>query len=218
MKKILCLLLVSVLLFSLCGCFGSDKDVRGEVTSATQSQEVTEFSFGKTASNTYKNDFLGLSCTLPEEWSFATDEEILELNSITKDALDEDLTEVLENADLIYDMNASTAEGSNVNVNLQKLSLAQVATLDIKKELESQIDMIKSSYESMGFTKTEAVYEKVKVDGKDVDALKITANIQDYSFYGVSFSFRKGNYLATATVGAMGTDKTAEYLGYFKFN
>lgn len=220
MKKILCLLLVLVLLFGLCGCFvKSEQDVRGEVVSSTQSEEeATEFSFGNTASNTYKNDFLGIGCTLPSEWTFATQEEILELNQLSKDSLDEEVAKAIEEAELIYDMSASTIDGSNININLQKISLAQIATLDIKKELEAQIDTIKSTYDTMGFTDTVVSYEKVTVDGKEFDALRITAKVQDVAFYGVSFAFRKSNYLATVSVGSIPSDKTAEYLGYFKFD
>ena len=108
MKKFLCLFLAVVLLASLCGCFGGNgtDDVRGDIASEStiQNENEPEFSLGKATSNTYNNDFLGISCTLPTEWAFYTDEQILELNNIVGTIVDEDIAERLKNANTIYDI------------------------------------------------------------------------------------------------------------------
>lgn len=220
MKKILSLLLIALMVCSLCGCFGDNTtdDVRGDINSAEQNsqQSEPEFSLGASANNTYKNDFLGISCTLPSEWVFYTDKQILELNNIVGDLVDEDVAKQLENANTIYDMLATYQdEGSSINVNLEKLSAAQIINLDIKKTLESQISAIESSYANMGYTDIKTAYQKIKVDGKEFDGLKITAKIQGIDFYVVVFTFRKSNYLANVTVSSLQTDKTDTFLGYF---
>ncbi len=231
MKKILSLLLAAMMIVSFCGCFddGEADNVRGEILGGgssveeisseleTSSEEAQpEFSMGKATSNTYKNDFLGLNCTLPEEWVFYTDKQILELNNVVGEVIDEKTASQLENANIIYDMYASIeAEGSSININLEKFSAVQMVTLDIKQVLEAQIDTIKSAYQNMGYTDTQVTYQKVKVDGKEFDALKITAKIQGIDFYSVSFAFKKGNYLANVAIGSLQTDKTDTYMGYF---
>ena len=224
MKKVLCLFLAVITLVSLCGCFGDNKtdDVRGNITSGNDSQTNSqnksepEFSLGKTTNNRYNNDFLGISCTLPSEWVFYTDKQILELNNIVGDVVDEEVADRLKNANIIYDMFAAyETEGSNINIVLEKVNAVQMITLDIRQTLEAQIDTIKSTYQNMGYTDIDVKYRKVKVDGKEFDGLKITAKIQGVDFYGSAFTFKKSNYLANITICSLQTDKTDTILSYF---
>lgn len=224
MKKFLCLFLSIMMLISLFGCFGGNEpdDVRGDISGETGAQstgsneEKPEFSLGTATNNTYTNAFLGMSCTLPAEWVFYTDEQILEINNIVGDVVDEDIAERLENADIIYDMFATyETEGSSINVNLEKLSALQLISLDIKQILEAQIDTIKTAYENMGYTDTNVAYEKITVDGKEFDGLTITAKILGIDFYATIFAFAKGNYLANVSICSIETDKTDAILSYF---
>lgn len=223
MKKILSLVLAIIMLVGLCSCLSDNENdnVRGDIVTQTSSESESQpesepqLSLGKTANNTYNNEFLGLSCTLPSEWTFYTDEQILELNSITADLVDEEIAKSLENANLIYDMYAIKADGSNININLEKLNAVQLITLDIKATLESQIDTIKTAFEDIGYTDFNAKYQKVTVDGKEFDALVYNAKIQGIDFYGNVITFRKGNYLANVTVSSLQTDKTSDILSCF---
>lgn len=220
MKKAACLFLAVIMHASLCGCHADNEtdDIRGTVISGNNSQDAKEpeLSLGKTENNTYNNEFLGISCTLPSEWVFYTDEQILELNNIVGDVLGEEIAQQLKNANVIYDMYASSqADGCNMNVTLEKLSAAQAIRLDIKQALEAQFDTMKSSYQNMGYTDIRIEYEKIEVDGKEFDGLKIVAKIQGYDFYVTMFAFRKSNYLANVTIGSLQTDKTDTILSYF---
>lgn len=216
MKKLLCLFMAIIMLTGLCGCL-DNQDVRGEINSGGQEEEESKFSLGQTADNTYKNDYLGISCTLPSDWVFYTDEEILELNNIVAGTVDEDIAKALENANIIYDMYATNPNDySNINVNLEKLSAVQIATADLKELLEAQFDGIKSTFSNMGYTDINIAYEKITVDGKEFDGAKITAKIQGVDFHSVVFCFKKGLYLANVSLGSIQTDKTAEILSYFK--
>lgn len=222
MKKFLCILLAVLMVLSLGGCFGdpADADVRGDITGNTtnpsQTQNEPEFSLGKAANNTYTNDFLGISCTLSDQWVFYTDEEILALNNIVGDYVDEEVAEQIKKATIIYDMYATVPEtGDSININLEKLNAVQLISLDIKKTLESQISVIQTAYQNMGYTDTQVVYQKVSVDGKEFDALKITATIQGIDFYGTCFTFRKGSYLSTVTICSLLTDNFDTLAGCF---
>ena len=216
MKKCLCVFLSILMLVTLCAC--DTENVRGEIVGGDQNQNQSEpeFSLGKATGNTYKNDFLGISCTLTDGWAFFTDEQIRELNNLASDYMDEDVAEQLKNADVVYDMYAQNqAAGANMNINMQKLNVAQLVGLDIKTVLESQIGAIKSTYENMGCTDIQAVYQKVKVDGKDFDALRITGKMQGMDIYVLCFSFLRSNYLATVSLFSMQTDKIGDMLDYF---
>ena len=239
MKKILCVFLSVVMILGMClalvGCGPEDirgdittkptENIRGEVsgdnnkpdetTAPTQPKETEpDFSMGKSTGNTYKNDFLGISCTLPADWVFYTDEQIMQLINVVGDYMDESVKDQLKNATIIYDMQAA-AQGSSVGVNMEKLNALQIAGLNIKQVLESQIPTIKDMYSQMGYTVTKAECDKVTVDGKEFDCLKLTAKIQDMDFVLVAFSFRKNNYLATVTVGTFGASQLDTILGYF---
>ncbi len=220
MKKFLCLFLTLIMLMGLCGCLGGNEDVRGDInndsTSNTESDTESKFSLGETAQSTYKNDYLGISCNLPDGWTFYTDEQILQLNNLVGDIADEDIAKQLENANIIYDMYATNeSDYSNMNVNLEKLTAAQLLTLDLKKSLESQFDGIKSSYKNMGYTDINLAYQKITVDGKEFDGIKINAKIQGINFYSAVFCFKKGTYLANITVASLQNDKIDTLLGYF---
>lgn len=214
MKKSVCLLLAALMLVALFGC-GTDH-IRGEIVGGDETPSEPEFSLGTTTGKTYKNDFLGISCTLPDGWVFYTDAQIRELNNLTGEYLDEDVAQVLANATIVYDMFAqNTVQGATMNINMEKLNVVQVVGLDIKKTLEAQIDALKSTYENMGCTDIQAGYQKIKVDGKDFDALRITAKMQGVDMFVVTFAFLRGNYLANVSICSVQTDQIGDILDYF---
>lgn len=215
MKKFLALLLAAVMVLGLCGCV--QEDVRGDIYDG-ETESEPEFSLGKTSNNIYKNDFLGLSCSLPSDWQFYSDEQILELNNITAEYIDDEVLEKIQNANLIYDMYAThPTSGSNMNLILEKVSPLKIATLDLKTSLESQIDVIKQNFENMGYTNLTVKYQKITVDGKEYDGLVLYAEIQGVSFYEKVFAFKKGSYVVNVTVGTLANDETDKVLGYFDF-
>ena len=211
MKKVFCIILSMLMLLSLFGCTGNTdpEDIRGEVSGTTEGtqEEKPEFSLGDTTGSTYTNDFLGISCTLPEGWVFYTDEQMKELNNLVGDYMDEEVAEQLKNATIIYDIIAqNTTDGSSINVAMEKLNVIQIVSLDVKKALEAQIDGIKSTYANIGYTDVQVEYQKLTVDGKEFDSLKIQAKVQGLDFTGVLFAFPKGDYLANVTVCSLSAD------------
>ena len=241
MKKLFCLLLSALLLISLCGCVpntgnlrgeietpSSSEDLRGEVQTPSSSENISDddetppttsepvLSLGKTENNRYHNDYFGVSCTLPSDWFFYTDEEIRELNNFTMDSLDEDFAENLKNATIIYDMFAKTPNGFNfTNITMEKLTPLQVLTSDLKTALESQFPTLESSYANMGYTNIQTAYQKVTVDGKEYDGMKLTAQLQGIDFYVVSICYLKKSYLVSVSVASLVTDDTDTLLSYY---
>lgn len=218
MKKVFCIILSMLMLLSLFGCTGNTEpeDIRGEVSGTTEGtqEEKPEFSLGDTTGSTYTNDFLGISCTLPEGWVFYTDEQMKELNNLVGDYMDEEVAEQLKNATIIYDIIAqNTTDGSSINVAMEKLNVIQIVSLDVKKALEAQIDGIKSTYANIGYTDVQVEYQKLTVDGKEFDSLKIQAKVQGLDFTGVLFAFPKGDYLANVTVCSLSADTVNSILG-----
>lgn len=222
MKRFLCLFLIIIMLFGFAGCFDdkevNDDDVRGNITTAKPDENESEFSLGGVTNNNYKNDFLGINCSLPSDWTFLSEEEILDINNIVKDNASGDFAEQLKNASVIYDMFASAEGGlKNVNVTLEKKDADLIKNINIKDAIELTFDTIKSTYSEMGYTDVSVNYQKVTVDGKTFDGMRITAKMQGYDFYAVGITFVRGNYLASVTVSSAVTDKTSTILNYFNF-
>lgn len=242
MKKLLCIVMAVIMLLGLCACGGnSEEDVRGSISGgiSTQPQKETEeatdaptdapteeptveateeapqFSLGSSSSNTYTNSFLGLSCTLPENWTFATDEEILQMNNIASSMMDEETAKAIAEANIVYDMFAQSTTGSSINVNLEKVTAIQSVMLDVKQTLEAQLPTIKSTFENMGYTNVQAVYQTVTIDGQEFDGLAISAEIQGMTFYEILFSFKKENYLANVTLGTIQAEELEVMLNSF---
>lgn len=218
MKKVFCIILSVLMLLSLFGCTGNTdpEDIRGEVSGTTEGtqEEKPEFSLGDTTGSTYTNDFLGISCTLPEGWVFYTDEQIKEQNNITENYLDEEVIEQLKKASIVYDMIAQhMTDGSSINVTMAKLNADQLEDLNIKDILEADIDAIKSTYANIGYTDVQVGYQKLTVDGKEFDSLKIQAKFLGQTFSSVLFAFLKGDYLANVTVCSLSADTVNSVIG-----
>ena len=222
MKKIISLLLAVLMLLGCCGCgdSGAGEDVRGEVIDDTQNAtEGTEpmFSLGETSGKTYSNEFLGLRCTVPDGWEFYADEQILELNNIAGDCMDEAVSQQIAAAQIVYDMFAiNQEEGSNMNVNLEKVGAVQLLTMDLKTVMENQIEAIRTTYENIGYTDINIEYQKVKVDKQELDGLVITAKIQGIDFYSTIFAFTKYSYIANVTICSQQAEKIDDILDCFK--
>lgn len=215
MKKFLCILLSVLLTMSLWAC-SSDEDVRGEITTDPTDPQ---FSLGTTANNTYKNDYLGLSCTLPSDWVFYTDEQIRELNNFVGDMAGDDFQDAVENAEVIQDMYASYQGGlATVNVTLQKLSALQLAGINLKAVLEAQFPTIKQALENMGCTNVQLNYGKITINGKEYDGATVSASVSGIPIYETLVSFVRGRYYATVTVCTLQNDDTANLLNQFTFS
>ncbi len=230
MKKILCLLLVCVLLLGLCGCSllnPFDKGAPSDPVPETQNppensgtpaqKDESKDLLGAVTNGVYENDYLGVRFTLPKDWVFYTEEQILQLNNITSQYFDEDTQKLIENATIFYNMYASHPEsGSNINMNMEKLSAIQLGYLDIEATLKAQFDALKDAYENMGYTDVRLNYEKVTVDGKTFDGIQMTASIYGVEFYGTVFTFRKDGYLVNVTACSLFTNQTTEILRNFQ--
>lgn len=222
MKKIIALLLVLAFAFSLVSC-SSDDDIRGTVsttpsgeTSEISSDESTEISLGTTSNNTYENKFIGIGCKLDSNWVFYTDDEILEMNNITKDAIGEEYAEIIENSEIIYDMCASTSDSlKTVNVKIQNLGLVYGKVLDEDAYINAALDSTKGALESMGTENVTVKKTTVTFAGETHGAIAVAAEISDIKFYEKLVYIKVGKYMANITVASYIDDDTDEILSAF---
>lgn len=182
-------------------------------------EEEKEFAFGVTNGKQYKSDFIGISCTIPEDWDFFDEEAIKELNDIALDAMDDDIAEKLKNANVIYDMyasNASTAD--NVNINLEKIPSYMASNLNVEEVLKKQFTAIEQSLESAGASVNEIKYIEIEVDGQKIDGVFITSTVSGTKLYQKMIAFDRGNYLVYITATSFDANGADEILSFFNFD
>ena len=220
MNRIVALLLCLMLVFSLSACMGEDalRGTIGTENSETETSETEEIdlSFGAVEGNVYENDFIGIGCKLDDGWSFYSDEQIKELNNITADIAGEEYMDLMEDANIIYDMYAiDSTQLNNITINLEKVNPVQLLALDIAKNFELTVGTMKSTYENMGYTNFNYEITEVTVDGKKMDAMNITAEANGYTIYQCLTAKKCNGYLANIVVSTYINNTTADLLDNF---
>lgn len=210
MKKLIAIMLCSGMMmsFGACSAFSSEEEIRGEQISNEEVLEENEienteqeFSMGKTEDLVYENKFIGIGCTLENNWHFYSDEEIMELNNYTADVAGEEFEEIMQNADLIYDMYAiSDNQLDNINVNLEKMSKLRLGSLIIEDELEKGIPVLEDAFKNMGYSNFQAELDTVSIEGEELTCLYTSAEIDGLKMYQKIFPIKCNGYLATITV------------------
>lgn len=225
MKKFIIVLLAAALMTSFISC-SDDKDpsnVTGSVQTYNEADETkatseTEepFKQGTVAQQTYKNEFIGLGCTLDNDWTFYSDEQIAELNGLAAGAMDDEVANMIENATIIYDMFAeNTATAENINLNLEKLTRAQVLLLDLETMYNSQAANIKSTYENLGYTNFSYEVGKAELAGKQHTAMFIKATLNDVELHQTLVAIKTGQYIANIAATSYNTNTTKDILSKF---
>ena len=200
MKKTVCILLAMALLVCL------------PITAAASD----EFGIGVSQGNTYWNDAVKLGCTLDESWYFYTDEEILEQNAETAGKLKGDLAEAVKEAGSLMDMMAlNTETGENVNVNLERLSIANSLLVDEDKYIEPSAASLGSALEQVGIEGLDLRTDKIAFLGEEHPCIRISGKIQDVPLYETLVVVKTGRTMIVVTACSYLEDTTEEILSCF---
>lgn len=221
MKKLLALTLVIIMVCSLSGC-GLVKnivnrylnkpqtDINYEINEFADVTEVTEtqaeektFSLGTISGTTYESEFLSIGCTLSDDWTFYTDEEIKELNNMSTDLAGEEYEKLMEQSTIVYDMMASSNDQlSSVNIVLEKSNEMAVSAFDLEKNGDVIAQSAKPSLENIGFTDVNYTITTTEFLGEEVQCLKWDMKMGTMDYYEIQVFVKAYDYLATITVAA----------------
>ena len=222
MKKLICIALALCLAFSFTACFDELKeDIRGNQTQVTSTPEATpeqkpELTLGTANALNYENKFIGLGLNLKSGWTFSTDEQIKELNNIAADLAGEEFKQAMENATIIYDMQAkSDNQVDNVIVNLEKVDALTLSILDLEQNLKSAFDLIKNSLENMGYNNISYQMGTITIDGKSFPSMTISMQVQGINVYQKMFSIKCDGYLASINITSVSLDTINDILSGF---
>ena len=236
-KYLFCTIVLSLTM--LLGACSSQENVRGTVSGPEQSTEKTEdkdsstpekeqeslpasqqeeepsISLGTSSNNVYENSFLGIGCTLDDQWTFASDEEILANNQMTKDMIGEEYKEVLESAAVINDMLATHSNGMNtVNINLEKLPLTGLAITE-EQYCQASSANLESALANMGLEISSVQVSSLEFAGKEHACIKVEGSYSGVKVYETLVAFKQGSYISCITACSWYEDTTLEILSAF---
>ena len=164
----------------------------------------------------YENAFIGLGCTLPSDWTFYSDEEIMQLNNYTADVMGEEYKELMESAQIVYDMYADDSTGmNNINVSLEKIDNRMLAGVDVADIYAQNAAMFVEMYTSMGCSNVVAEPTTFDIGGEEFDGIAISAEINGSTLYQKCFGVKCNGYLASIAITAYADDVTDDIISSF---
>ena len=195
MKRLLIFILSAMMLLALPAC------------SSTLVPPEPEFTLGTVNGNIYENTFIGIGCTLGSEWTFFSDEQIKEQNSVAADLAGEEYKKLMESAAVVYDMFASHSNQINtIVVNLEKTDKLQLAVLDLDAYFENTVPSIKQALGNMGFTNITHNIGSVKIDSTDFTCLNVISELGEFKMYQTIVAIKCNGYIACLTFSGDSTE------------
>lgn len=223
MKRLLTLITAALLLFSFAACTEDNPVANSSVavvsSQATSKIEQKEFALGTITGNKYESEFLGLGAELGANWTVYTKEQIMELNNIIVDTMnDEDIKEILSNADVVYDLYAmNMQDGQSVNIVLEPVDKLTALVTTEEQYISNALsgNIFESALEGMGYSNIQAEESTATFLSKERKSIRITAEINGVAFYEELVVIKQGNYFAVITVSSLLDDMTADLFSQF---
>lgn len=150
-----------------------------ETEAPTEGEETVSI-HGTVEGNTYTNKTLNVKFTVPDGWSFYTDEQIAEQNNQSAELFEgTDLAEAIKTAGQLVDMMAAKGDGSNANLVIQPAQ-AIMSTYTDKQIFELLEENYKAQFGSSGMEIKE--YETVEMPalGEDRAALRMVIEMAGF--------------------------------------
>lgn len=178
--------------------------------------EEDPFGAGASDGTTYWNETLSIGCTMDENWYFYSDEEIMESVQTTAGQLKDDLAEAIKDAGSMMDMMAVNQEtGENVNVNLERLSVANSLLVDEAKYVELSLAQLGDALEQMGLTVTDIGQDEMEFAGSKHPCIRLTGTIEDIELFETLVVVKTGRTVIVVTACSYLEDTTDQILSHF---
>ena len=245
LKKILAGLLAMVMVMSFAACSEKENGSNNEATATTdmwkseivyettapyETEEPTEdptvegtepatesvVPVGNNSGNTYINEFIGIRCTLDENWVLMTNEEIRAQNESILGMVGGDYEEMISFASSLYDMMAiNVNEMDTVAVTLEMYN-ASTALMSEEQIIAASKDMTVATLESMGFEIEAADVVTVQFAGAEHAALMITGNLLGTPIYECAVVIKRGDFYALIAACTWVEDGCMDVLNMFQ--
>ena len=145
MKKIIALIIASVMVLSFAACGAKDvvDNVVNDVVDNIVEEANKEITRGVINGNSYTSEYSGISFNKPDAWTYSSDEELAALISASAEQLDTtNFAKSVAEMGSVYDMMATDpATGSNVMVLYENLKITNAGNSLTAKEY---LDILKT--------------------------------------------------------------------------
>ncbi len=208
--------LLSAVLFSLCACSSPQPQEPAETpeteTPESSVPEDQPFSVGRIEGTVYTNDSMHFRMSLPDGWYYASEEELIGLNSTMIDNLsDEDIKAAMENGGGILGVYAQDSTNRHqANIIFQEIPFTAFTA---EMVIDQSIPALKSQLESQGLTVIRADKEPIEFLGEDTHCLRVEASLNGVPLYETQVYYRYGRYFAVITFSSIQDDRTMELIG-----
>ena len=177
------------------------------------------FQRGSVEGRTYTSEFLGLTCTAPEEFAYLSDQEIAEMNSITLES-GEDLASAmkqrLEDGGQVQDMYLMAEDALHrVGITVDKVTDGKTA-VDMAAFIENGIAQAEEYYAAIeGMTDVGAAAQTTKFLGGEYDSILTTATYNGFPTQSLQVCIPLEQYICVVTFTSYVEDRTDEMMGFF---
>lgn len=200
-KIALIILLIASMLFVLTACGKEgEKTTNDNTTNITNEQpaqeQKVEFSMGEWNNNVYTNNFLGLKFSLPQGWTYSSDEEIAEMMNLGIELLNDDQKAAAELSKLtsVYYIAANNPNtGDSVAVMSEKPSM-DVTTEFYINQLKSHLSTVESVNYEIG------EISKEKVADREYDTIIATTNVSGIKVAQKYYVYKMDEYFVAIIV------------------
>ena len=230
MKKLFAMLMALTILMTMAACGQQttdeaggtvdpgaleDQGTSGQVDMPADDAGTPEL--GSVNGGTYTNEFAGIGCTLDETWTFYTEAQIAEINGfLTEGTSDEDMRQLMEENQSVYDMYASSTDGlMTMNVVFQNMGLLFGTTMSAHEYAELSAQQLPDAMSTYGFENVAAAVTTTEFAGADCPAVALTATVQDTPMYELVICLKQGNYIYCVTLCSYTEDVTAQMAALF---
>jgi len=181
-----------------------------------QSSKTPKFSVGSISGNHYSNRFLGIQCTLGNDWEVLSRKELAEENQITGNVTDEDYQKRMAAADQFYDLVASQKNSLNsLNLSIQKLSGA-AGRISERQLVEQGVSESRQALEKIGAADITSNVSQITFAGKEHACIRLKATLSGVPIYTTQICIKVNDRVAILTVGTVLSDHTDEILSLFQ--
>lgn len=187
--------------------------VLSNVYFSADAEQQVDLRRGTVEDGVYTNASMGITVAPGDGWTFLSDDEMAALYGVSSELFTEDVAESMENSDGIYDMYCQNAEGSSINVNIDKGNLFSSLAISEKTYLEMSSAQLEDSVDpSSGIAMTRNEMGEIEINGATVPCIYVTLEYTDYgiSVYEAVIAKKSGAYFAAITLGALSEGALSE--------
>lgn len=194
----------------------SSKDEKGDSKDSGKNEKIR----GKLDGKSYVNENLGIRYTLPDGWSFATEEQLQQMNGAISDTVDDEtLSKSLENGSVFVELYAANAELSDsINITIQNAGIAFGVAGNAEAAIDASIVVEQKLFEQQGFTDVSVKKGEGSFAGKSMSCIDAVLGKDGLTLYEKQFILKQGNYAVTITASSANENRTEELMKAFTEN